>query len=219
MRALVWKKAIEFKNNKIRSILFFVMPILYLIFLRFYCKDIAIVAFYMPIICTYLCIFLGHNLEDMAYESTLLLTPVTPKRRWIANSLIISVSSYLWSGFCLIIWACTFHLSYRPVVFSLLNLLAPFALVLSVTLYCVDYSKLKQWLQVPFGVSGIVLFFMLCICPDILPHNEKGLLLGWVLSLLIVVFCLLLNRKSTPEDLVINTDNMLRAYVSNILNE
>lgn len=210
----------EFKNNKTKLLLFLVAPVLYLILFSLISHNMAVCVFYMPVICTYLDIFYSFNPEDMTYESGLLLTPLTPKRKWLINSLIISTGAHSWSSLCLIVWGCVSKkMPHEQVLPSLLVFLAPFALVLSVALYCVDYSKLKQWLQVPFGFSGIILFLILCFYPSILPYDINGLFIVSGISLAIIVFCLLLNRKATPEDLVINTNNMLRTYVSDVLGE
>lgn len=170
MNALLWKKVIELKNNKIKLISFFITPFLYIILFVSVLK-IHQAIFYISLICTYMNMLFCQNPEDIIYERSFLITPMSPKKKWIYDGIIISVASHIWICFCLTLWLLINNIPLKEMLFVLFNFLPTFTLTISINMYHVDYLKVKQWLQVPFGISGVTLIIILFRLPSILPIN------------------------------------------------
>lgn len=218
--ALIWKRWVELKNSK-KIIVFILLPILCLgifYYLRFPTEKLF---FYFPTVVTYLSIFIHWNPENLIYSGYLLSTPLTPKKNWICNSLIITLSSYVYAYTILVLFSFIFNiaLNISTILSGFINLPFAFSIVLSSTLYFVDYSILKQYLQVPFSLFGLTIVISAFFFPNILLVNAIAKFVSIMLSIIIIIFCLLINKSNNPETLFVNTKKTLDIYTGNMVDE
>ena len=97
------------------------------------------------------------------------------------------------------------------------NLVIIFAISLALTIQSVDFSKSKQWIQVPFSLFEFIIIFLFFFSPSHLP-TANNMLITNVLGILIISFCLLINKNSKYEDLSINTSKLADLAENTIMN-
>lgn len=161
--------------------------------------------------------FLHWNLENIVYSGYLLVTPLTSRKSWIQNALIVTLSGYLYSYTVMIILSSIMNLIFKSnyinfnlAFLGIVNLPLAFALILSNTLCNVDYSLFKQYLQMPFTLACIVLSALMFFYPNILPVGLNWTVSSLILAtLLIIIMCLVINRKENSEALFINTKKLV----------
>ena len=100
------------------------------------------VMFYFAVVLQPFVLMFHWKLEDFAYSGIILITPLSPKKSWIFNSLIISINGYLYSLITLLFGSGVYRLMNgyeyaNPMYFlySLISFLAVFALNISATLH------------------------------------------------------------------------------------
>lgn len=223
IKALIWKKYIELKNIKLKLLVFLIIAPACFIGLCFLEIPHEQVVFYFAVVLQPLVLMSHWNLEDFAYSGIALITPLSPKRSWIVNSLIMSINGYLYSFITLLIGSSVYrlitgHEYVNPIYFlySLFTFSTVVALTISATLHFVDNSLAKQWIQVPFSLFGISLIFLLIFAPYILPIGLVGIVINIITSFAIIGFCLLLNHNIKNEVVFINSEKILKV---NMINE
>lgn len=175
------------------------------------------VYFYFGLVMTNIGFFLHWNPENIVYSGYLLVTPLTSRKSWVQNALIVTLSGYIYSYTVMIILSSIMNLVFKSnyinfnlAFLGIINLPLAFALILSNTLCNVDYSLFKQYLQMPFTLAGIVLSTLMFFCPKKLPVSSNCIL--WSLSLamvLTIVMLFIINRKENSEALFINTKKLI----------
>lgn len=219
IKALIWKRWKELKNSR-KLLGLILLPLVCFILFYFLKIPKEKMFFYFSTVVTYLSMFIHWNPEDLIYSGYLLATPFTPKKSWVCNAVIITVSSYIYSYIVLILFSLIFgiNLNMDMIAFGLINIFLAFSLVLSNTLYFVDYSIVKQCLQMPFGLFSFAIVACVFFFPNVLGANKKTLLICVLISIVITGICLLINRKNNSEILFINTKKLLD-NVGNVIDE
>ena len=216
IKALIWKRYIEMKRSK-KLLLFLSLPIIAFFIFHFLEMPIEKVYFYFGLVMTNIGFFLHWNPENIVYSGYLLVTPLTSRKSWVQNALIVTLSGYIYSYTVMIILSSIMNLVFKSnyinfnlAFLGIINLPLAFALILSNTLCNVDYSLFKQYLQMPFTLAGIVLSTLMFFCPKKLPVSSNCIL--WSLSLamvLTIVMLFIINRKENSEALFINTKKLI----------
>ena len=202
IKALIWKRYIEMKRSK-KLLLFLSLPIIAFFIFHFLEMPIEKVYFYFGLVMTNIGFFLHWNPENIVYSGYLLVTPLTSRKSWVQNALIVTLSGYIYSYTVMIILSSIMNLVFKSnyinfnlAFLGIINLPLAFALILSNTLCNVDYSLFKQYLQMPFTLAGIVLSTLMFFCPKKLPVSSNCIL--WSLSLamvLTIVMLFIINRN------------------------
>lgn len=208
IKALIWKRCIEIKNSK-RLWLFLLAPIFcFFVFLFFDISQYKMFLTFCPI-AAYISFFASWNFENIVYSGYMLVTPMNSKKNWINNALITTVSGYAYSYLILIIGTLlksifinNFYLEPKLFLLGLLNLPFAFSLILSSTICNVDYSPIKQIIQIPFVVVGIGFIIMTFFFNSMFFDID---ILPIILALIITTICLLINIKNDNECLFNNT--------------
>ena len=206
--ALIWKRYIEIKNSK-RLWVFLLIPIFCLFFFSlFNISKVEKFLYFCPF-ATYLNFFAQWNSESVVYSGYMLVTPVTSKKNWINNAIIITLSGYLYSFFILMLWSLgnwmfslNSHIDFNLFPLAFFNLPVAFSLVLSNTVCNVDYSPIKQFIQMFFVLGGLTFFSAAFFYNSFFFDNA---LLSIVLSSALTLFCFLININYDNESLFINT--------------
>lgn len=216
IKALIWKRYIEMKRSK-KLLLFLSLPIIAFFIFHFLEMPIEKVYFYFGLVMTNIGFFLHWNPENIVYSGYLLVTPLTSRKSWVQNALIVTLSGYIYSYTVMIILSSIMSLVFKSnyinfnlAFLGIINLPLAFALILSNTLCNVDYSLFKQYLQMPFTLACIVLSTLMFFCPKKLPVSSNCIL--WSLSLamvLTIVMLFIINRKENSEALFINAKKLI----------
>lgn len=208
IRALIWKRYIEIKNSK-KLWSFLLIPVFCLLIFSFLNMPHVEKFFYFCPLATYLNFFTQWNSENVIYSGYMLATPITARKNWINNAIIITISGYVYSFFILIlsllindiliqspqIYVNLFYLSFC-------NFPIAFSLVLSNTICNVDYSPIKQFIQIIFVLVGVLFFATAFLYSSFFFNNA---MIFAILSLVLILLCFLINRKDDNESLFINT--------------
>ena len=215
IKALIWKRYIEMKNNK-KLWIFLILPIICLIAFYFLKVPQEKLYFYFCIVMTYISFFLHWNPENIVYSGYLLVTPITSKKNWLHNALVITLSSYFYSYLILIIGEFILGLVSRTTninislsFLGLVNLPLAFALILSSTICNVDYSLIKQYLQIPFVIIGLTLVGTSFFYNPLLPVGGIWSCVSIIAAIILITLCLLVNVKNNHEKLFINTKKVI----------
>ena len=216
IKALIWKRYIEMKRSK-KLLIFLALPIIAFFIFNFFKMPVEKIYFYFGLVMTIIGFFLHWNPENIVYSGYLLVTPLTSRKSWIQNALIVTLSGYLYSYTVMIMLSSIMSLIFKSdyinfnlAFLGIVNLPLAFALILSNTLCNVDYSLFKQYLQIPFTLVCIVLIALMFFYHKILPVELNWILLSLVLAaVLIIIMCFVINRKENSEALFINTKKLV----------
>lgn len=216
IKALIWKRYIEMKRSK-KLLIFLILPIIAFFIFHFFKMPTDKIYFYFGLVMTSIGFFLHWNPENIVYSGYLLVTPLTSRKSWIQNALIVTLSGYTYSYTVMIILSSIMNLIFKSnyinfnlIFLGIVNLPLAFALILSNTLCNVDYSLFKQYLQMPFTLACIVLIALMFFYPKILPVGLNWTVLSLILAtLLIIIMCLVINRRENSEALFINTKKLV----------
>lgn len=208
IKALIWKRYIEIKNSK-RLWLFLLTPVFCLFVFSFRNIPELEKFFYFCPLATYLIFFTQWNSENVVYSGYMLVTPLTSKKSWINNAFIITVSGYLYSFFILVlsfliddILSQKLLLDFNLFYLALSTFPIAFSLILSNTVCNVDYSSVKQFIQVLFVLVSVTFFGTAFFNSSFFVNNA---MISIILSIAVILFCFFINIKNDNESLFINT--------------
>lgn len=216
MNALLWKKIRIITKNKHIFARAFLPPITLLLVLFFWGHSKEASVCYFPITTIWMSFFANQmDLENMLYKEYCMYTPMSLKKSWIINSLIIWLGGLLYSMLLLVLgyfvhWA-VFGNFYIPVAFllkGLINGISMFGFVLFSLQYEVDHAK---WKQYSFYLSLMIMPILLLLFSDevyILSTKLSFSMYSLLVGLALAIISLLINKKVSNEKYITSLDNI-----------
>lgn len=167
MNALLWKRYKEIRKNKIKLFIALVFPIIYFILLKVFSVPDYIIVSYFSMSCMLIGNLAHWNVEDLVHGETLLTTPLTPFKLWLANWMLVTISGFIIAQLYLLIislgslmfegrlYSVYLHHFGNNISISFLG----FSLLAAATVHNVDFTKWKQYLTSVFSIFNFVFPF------------------------------------------------------------
>ncbi|WP_054942484.1 hypothetical protein [Paenibacillus ihuae] len=221
MRALMWKKYNEFQRSKIRMLVFFILPAAYLfLLLMLNIKTENIIAFYSLSVIL-LQTFVFFSIEELVSTEVILATNTSIKKIWLVNLLYTAVIGFIYSN--IILWLAVlsgpflfgidFNITTKAMLHNVLNIVIGASIIGFSTIHYSDYSKFKQVLA---SVAGLLIYanpflFLFYYGKEI--HVSLQLTgLSFVLALFVLWFSYWIVNNPNKENLIINTQKLLKTF-------
>ncbi|OWR29890.1 hypothetical protein CDO73_12460 [Saccharibacillus sp. O23] len=227
MRALLWKRWIEFKSSKIKILFLIFSPIIYYFLLINLSLSSTIAIAYFPL-CTILISNYAHwNVEDLIHGESLLVTSLNPFILWWSNCLFVSLSSIIYSIFLLFLfnfpvfsmYGTSYTLSLNSCTQSMALSVLGIGLIAISTVHNTDFSKFKQYFTSIFGILNFFIPLLPFLIGFYLPLNLLTTVLSLVIGITLTFCSIVIARKSTREKLVINIQKLSEAYEFQLMND
>ncbi|QOR36625.1 hypothetical protein IMX26_07410 [Clostridium sp. 'deep sea'] len=227
MKAILWKKYLNIKKNKVKTLLFLLMPIVYFILNTIKEININTTIAYFPFICTLLSNLCNWSLEDLVYTEVILTSKINIKSIWKANHLFIAIAGYCYSLTVLFIAVITSSILYNnvhgisvlAVLMCFFFVLADIAILANSTVHYSDFSKLKQIYSSIFGIASIALPTLFLFKTQYFAVNPlyfSGIVGG---SIILLYVANLIVNTTNNESLIINMQKLQIGYINSVILE
>lgn len=227
MDALIWKKYIEIRTNKTKTIIFFISPIIYFLFLHMYGVQYRTIVSFFSLAFTLFSSLIHWNVEDLVYSEALLVTRLDTKKSWRINYIFVSILGNIYAY--IVLFICTFilnmigniefHLSIDIVIQNLCNILLSMAILGMGTLQYSDFSKAKQIFTSVFSILSIAAPVALVVYGNMVYLTRVIVIIELVLSSVLILAGELIMRLTSNERLIFNIQKMVDGYMNNIIND
>lgn len=164
MDALLWKKLMEIKNQKIKIAVILVFPFLVGILLIIKPIQGTGLAVSLPLFNLMVCWLLMFSIEDFVYAEVVFGTGIDIWKMWSFNMMYIIVTAALYTGIEAVLIA---FLGTENGRMDMLQLLFSFCcgcgLICFATCYISDYSKAKNYVSSVGGIFNFLILGYICM--------------------------------------------------------
>lgn len=161
--------------------------------------------------------------ENFYLSGDIVFTPLTPKKAWIINSLITSVSYYIYTCVCNILSVVFYNSMYslsipkEYIIYGFLNLIPVVGITLFSTLSNVENTPIKQWVAAPVSLISLTFFIMLLFFHEFFPVNFYSILFLKFFGIILILLAFIINNKISNEKMMAFSDKLLSISGSRVI--
>lgn len=214
MDALVWKKLMEIKNQKMKIVVILAFPFLISRFLIIKPIQGAELAVSLPLFNFIVCWILMFSIEDFVYAEVVFGTGINIWKMWRFNMMYIIVTAALYTGIETVLVSFLGVENCRIDWLQLIiSFCCGFGLVCFATCYISDYSKVKNYISSAGGLCNFVILGYICMTYGKATLLVKYLNPLFALSIILAVFSVgIVYKFSRIEKFVNNVSQLSEGY-------
>ncbi|MFF2020169.1 MULTISPECIES: hypothetical protein [Paenibacillus] len=224
MNALLWKSFQTLKQQKIRGIVFLLLPVGYLFVLKQSGLSEEMILVLFPATFTLFSSVIHFSMENVISSESILATPITIRKVWLWNLIFIIATGYLYSILLLtvmnLIGFMSIPLSVEGMTQFAAYLTLCFAFLGASNCHYADYSYTKQLIASVFAIINLAGPFLLLLMGS---KAEAYLDHTWMIitiAFFIFGFSFIIMLHSSKEKLLMNTQKLVTVYNNtNIIEE
>lgn len=214
MKALLFKRYLELVHNKVKLVLFFILPTMYFLLTIYFDVPIKKIAIYCPLFVSLLHVFVFWNPEDIVLCGNLIFTPLTTKKIWLINAISSAVGYYI---YCCLIFAisicvhCIYFNLFIPfshLLYSMLNVVLAIGITVFSSLSNIENTLIKQWIASLGSLFNMFSFIFFLFLHHYFPAELRVIIFFNIIGIILFIFALTLNMKINNEKILCFSDNI-----------
>lgn len=227
MNAFLWKKYKDISSSHFKVMLFLLIPIVLYTFLLLHINNYNIIIIFFPMIITMFSSMFYWDVEDIINSELILSTNLNMKLFWKWNSLLITIIGYLYGIVVLIIGTVIFKFLFHNNIAIDLNTLFLFftgivfsySMIALASLQYLDFSKKRQYLSVPFSITGTISPLLLYFFGNKITINIAFTYCIVIITAILFILAFAASFRVTNEKLITNIQKLAEGYSNNIMND